>query len=67
MLKPAVLVTEYLCPSCLDRVVLSQSHGHVKTPRCARCKLLMLPLSILSRRRKKRPHRRRQDATQRRG
>jgi DNA-directed RNA polymerase subunit RPC12/RpoP len=54
-----VLATEYLCPSCLDRVEQLQSHGHVKTPRCGRCKLLMLPLSVLARSRKKRPRRRR--------
>jgi DNA-directed RNA polymerase subunit RPC12/RpoP len=59
MLKSLVLVTEYLCPGCLDRVELLQSHGHVRTPRCARCKLLMLPLSVLARSRKKRPRRRR--------
>ena len=59
MLKSLVLATEYLCPSCLDRVELLQSHGHVKTPRCGRCKLLMLPLSVLARSRKKRPRRRR--------
>jgi hypothetical protein len=56
---PPVVTRAYICPSCYDLVEIERPWGHACTPRCKKCKLLMLSLRTFAAWSKKPGHRRR--------
>ena len=44
----STVMRAYICPGCYDLVELEQSWGHARTPRCVRCRLLMLSLRVFA-------------------
>ena len=39
----------YICPSCRDEHTVTVTPGHVKTPRCEKCRLLMYDYDEITR------------------
>ena len=49
-----IVTRRYVCPECHDQVELAMAYNHACTPRCTRCKLLMVSAWELSLGRRKR-------------